>query len=130
MLNIDMSLNTIILYIVLITTGTILVAYLFVQESYFIAVLVYIIVVSGLCIVLSEGLGVLLDWLITCYYEYPQPEVIIQEVVVMNPEEESGKVPTNSEGETTTTPEITTEVEQEIKKKHRTSIDVYFFVDL
>ena len=61
MLNIDMSLNTIILYIVLITTGTILVAYLFVQESYFIAVLVYIIVVSGLCIVLSEGLGVLLD---------------------------------------------------------------------
>ena len=88
------------------------------------------LVVSGLCIVLSEGLGVLLDWLITCYYKYPQPEVIIQEVVVMNPEQESGKVPTNSEGETTTTPEIITEVEQEIKKEHRTSIDVYFFVDL
>ena len=50
------------------------------------AVLVYLIVVSGLCIVLSEGLGVLLDWLITYYYKYPQPEVIIQEVVVMNPE--------------------------------------------
>ena len=70
------------------------------------AVLVYLIVVSGLCIVLSEGLGVLLDWLITYYYKYPQPEVIIQEVVVMNPEEESGKIPTNSEGETTTTPEV------------------------
>ena len=35
-----------------------------------------------------------------------QHEVITQEVVVMNPEEESGKIPTNSEGETTTTPEV------------------------
>ena len=57
----NMSINTIILFIVLITTGTILVAYLFIQGNYFIAVLVYMIVVSGLCIVLSEGLGVLLD---------------------------------------------------------------------
>jgi len=37
-------------------------------------------------------------------------------VVVINPQEESGKVPTNSEGETTTTPEIITEVEEEIKE--------------
>ena len=57
----NMSINTIILFIILITTGTILVAYLFIQGNYFIAVLVYMLVVSGLCIVLSEGLGVLLD---------------------------------------------------------------------
>ena len=56
-----MSLNTFILYIGLISIGTSLVTYLFIQENYFMAVLVYLIVVSGLCIVLSEGLGVLLD---------------------------------------------------------------------
>ena len=56
-----MSLSTIILYIVLITTGYSLVTYLFIQENYFMAVMLYLIVVSGLCIVLSEGLGVLLD---------------------------------------------------------------------
>ena len=111
-----MSLSTIILYIVLITTGYGLVTYLFIQENYFMAVMLYLIGVSWLCIVLSEGLGVLLDWLITYYYKYPQPEVIIQEVVVMNPEEESGKVPSNPEGETTTTPDIITVVEEEIKE--------------
>ena len=45
-----------------------------------------------------------------------QHEVITQEVVVMNPEEESGKFPTNPEGETTTTPEIITRVEEEMKE--------------
>ena len=111
-----MNLNTIILYTVLVTTGYGLVTYLFIQENYFMAVVLYLIGVSWLCIVLSEGLGVLLDWLIAYCYEYPQPEVIIQEVVVINPEEELGKVPTNYEGETTTTPEIITEVEEEMKE--------------
>ena len=111
-----MSISTIILYIVLVTTGYGLVTYLFIQENYFMAVVLYLIGVSWLCIVLSEGLGVLLDWLIAYYYEYSQPEVIIQEVVVVNPEEELGKVPTDYEGETTTTPEIITEVEEEMKE--------------
>jgi len=41
-----MNLNTIILYTVLVTTGYGLVTYLFIQENYFMAVVLYLIGVS------------------------------------------------------------------------------------
>ena len=88
--------NNFIICVVCYLLWAVLVSYLFRRDNLLLAILVWWIGTIFLCITLSDVLGVILEYLITYYNEFPEPNTILEEGVLTKPMESLEKVKVNT----------------------------------